>query len=582
MSFRILFGGRPKETETEEPRGNGEAAVIWAQYMQGQNYLDKFNLGSKIETYYRFYEGDQWKYLGQVLQTGGDTYPIYNIIEPTVNLKVATVAMNSMGISFAPQGITSLEERVDANRVCAALEQHFRLLWENFAMDSQIWKYALTAAIAGYAPIYFNSDGSPEAVDGTNLFLADEQESDLQQQPYIIIRERRQASELREMARENGLPKEDIDCIRPDNQTEEQLGDMAKEEVQNEQGDGKCISLLKMWKEKDGTVCFCRTTKLVVFQPTQRVEGLKLYPLVAMSWKARKGSARGRGEVEEMIPNQIEINKNLARRIFAAKTNAFPRMVYDVNSIDNPEALSVVGAPIEVNGSARQIQDMIQYLQPQAISNDVRELSDELISRTQELHNAGDAALGSINPEQASGAAIVAAKTQAEIPLNWQKQAFKQMVEDIGRLWYALTVVYNPNGLHIYGEDENGMPSYQEIGPGELERYKMKLRVDVSSINPVSKLATEQALENFLQGGLINFEEYVDLLDEGSNVPKAKLQDMLKKRQEAQAMQATQAPQLSEMPQAGMETAALPQEMLPQSENAQESQMNTLAAMMGV
>lgn len=195
----------------------------------------------------------------------------------------------------------------------------------------------------------------------------------------------------------------------------------------------------------------------------------------------------------------------------------------------------MVGAPIEVVGSARQVEDMIQYLQPQPISNDVRELSEELISRTQELHQAGDAALGSINPEQASGAAIVAAKNQAEIPLNWQKQAFKQLVEDIGRIWYALTVAYNPNGLEVYGEDEHGLPQYHAISGEQLESLRVNIRVDVSSVNPVSKLATEQALENLLQGGAISFEEYVDLLDEGSNVPKAKLQDMLKKRQPVMA-----------------------------------------------
>ena len=57
-------------------------------------------------------------------------------------------------------------------------------------------------------------------------------------------------------------------------------------------------------------MCAWRSTKTVVYQPETRIEGMTLYPIAGYSWKPKKGSARGEGDVWDKIPNQISINKN--------------------------------------------------------------------------------------------------------------------------------------------------------------------------------------------------------------------------------------------------------------------------------
>ena len=57
-------------------------------------------------------------------------------------------------------------------------------------------------------------------------------------------------------------------------------------------------------------------------------------------------SARGVGECEPLIPNQIEINKTLARRSLIVKRYGYPTAVYDAEKIDNPAALQKVGAVV--------------------------------------------------------------------------------------------------------------------------------------------------------------------------------------------------------------------------------------------
>ena len=460
---------KKQDRETREQREADTLALVWDQYQQGLSYLDRFNVFRTLEDCYRFFEGDQWAFGGQRLQTGGDNYPVLNFIEPTVRHKVATICMNSVGVSFSPAGLTAPEERERSLGVCKAMESHVRLLFENFRLDVELWSYVLHAAIGGLVCVYLDEKGRPETVDQTNLFLGDEQEGDIQRQPYIIIRERRFAEEVRAEARRNGVPDRLVEMILPDEETERSLGEMAKAEIKTRREDGKCTTLLKLWKGEDGDVHFLRCTKDVLTQPEQVVTGLKLYPLATMVWNERKGSARGRGEVWDMIPAQIEVNKNLARRIFASKQSAFPRLAYDQTSLQNPEALNVVGAPIAVDGSVGQVRDLITYLQPQPVSGDAKELGRELISITRELHNAGDAVMGNINPEQASGAAIVAAKNQAEVSLNWQREAYKALVEAIARIWVALTVVYRPNGLTTYLTGDDGEQTPVTISGEELQ-----------------------------------------------------------------------------------------------------------------
>lgn len=552
-----------------------DSTQVWREYERGRDYVDQHGLRQSAENCYNFYEGKQWVYNGESLKTAdGQTPPSYNIIEPTINQKVATVAMQAVSVHFSPQGLMSADELRAAGDACDALSTYIRQLWEEAGMDNALWRYTLSAAIVGYVVVHINDDGRPEEMDGTNVFFADEQELDIQKQPYIIIRERRQVDEVRRIGRDNGLPEDELANILPDEDTDDQLGEMAKTEVEADPGRGKCTVITKLWRDEDGVVCFCSSTRLVMYQPVQRIEGLTRYPIAILRWKERKGSARGRGEVEGMIPAQMEINRLLARRANAIKTGVFPHIVYNGNAMsrDQVKLFNTVGSAIELKGSAQNIRDVIQYLVPPQIGNDAQNLQDELINRSMELRNAGNAALGNINPEQASGAAIVAARSQAEIPLNWQKQAFKQFCEDLGRIWYALIVAYNPNGLEVISADENGS-TYAKIGGDQLRALDAKVRVDVSNTNPVSRLASEQSLYEFMQAGMISFDEFVESLDDDSNIPKAKLEDILQRRAAAQQAQMMQPPE-------GVPMGEMSNIELPPGEMTQERNHNVLQALM--
>lgn len=509
------------------------AVELWDLYQKGIDYMNKITLVSDTDECHRFYSGDQW----YGLKSDGEKMPMFNFIKGIVKYKVAVVAQNSMSAVYSNMG----DKDEIVLQACEALNKHFNKMWELAKMDSLGWRIIKDAAIQGDSYLFSPTADVTETqiIDNVNVILGDEKNSEIQEQPYIIIIERKFVNKVKEEARRYGVNEEDIDLIVSDEDYQNQIGD--KNEVDTEPG--KCTCLLYMYKDNDGIVHFLRGTRTVIYQPDTILQamdadgnaygsGMKRYQLVNFIWEERKGTARGIGEVKQLVPNQLEVNKTLARRSVAIQQNAFGKLAYNEDAIKNPDDLDVVGAKIALSDvSATKVQDMITYLQPISMSADAKNYSDELVAVSRDLAGAGDSAQGSVDPTKASGAAIMAVRDQAALPLNEQLAKYKQFVEDLALLWYDLWVNYNPNGLEIMYEDDEAGEVQAIIDAETLERMKVNVRIDVSKNNPFSKYAQEQSLENLFVSQAITFEEYVEALDDDAAMPKAKLQDIIDKRQ---------------------------------------------------
>lgn len=513
---------------------------IWKKYDRCREYLNQINLVARTEECWRFYLGDQW----HGLESGGERLPLFNIIKGVVRYKTSVVAQNAMIAVYSPMGRTE-----EALAACDTLNMFFRQNWEKGKLDAKLWTVVKRAQIQGESYLFYGTDDmtDPQILSNVNVLFADEQETDIQKQPYILIYERRSVKSVREEAKANNVAEEEIARITSDTHTEYQLG--GRQEAKATDGDdGKCESILFMEKDEDGIVWVARSTKSCVYQPKRKIQatdsegnftgiGLRSYPIVPFVWEEQPNSCRGYSGVRAMIPNQLELNKTLARRSISVKMCAFPKVVYDGNVVTDPAAIDKVGQKVRIqNLSARNISDVISYLNPATMSSDAKALAEDLLSYTRDLEGAGEAATGQIDPEKASGTAILAVKNQSELPLNEYVSRKTQFVEDLAMVWFDMILAYMPNGLTIEDEDESGTIITREIPADILEHLRVNVRVDVSQANPFSKLAREQALERMLEKNWITFEEYVDALDEDSNVPKAKVKEILEKRK-AQAIE---------------------------------------------
>ena len=533
-----------------------EVTDIYRKYEKSHDYIQKKNLIKRTDRCWDMYIGRQWKNL----ETGGEELPIMNMIQPIVKYKVSTIAQSAMTANF-----TDSEGRDELNDIFKLLNVKFAQSWEKSKMDDVKWKMNKYSAVQGdtYA-LFWSKDTKdmPQILQNTSVLLADENQQDIQKQPYIIIRERLSLQSIIEEAKKNGIPESEISMIAVDDDTEDEIQN--KDEVSD-----KVTSYLYMEKDENGVVRMCKSTKTCIYKPMssflstdkrgETAGRLKSYPIVTLVWEPVPNSARGVSEVEKLIPNQIELNKTLARRAVSVRMSAFPRLAYDKSAVVNPKDLLKVGAAIGINGGgAQSINQMISYLSPANTSSDAQALFQDLLLQTKDLDGAGDMALGNINPERTSGEAITAIRDQTQIPLNEQVKINSQFVEDVANLWFDMWTTWDieefqrpavdPLGQEV--TDEMGEPVMERIPMSELEGLKPSVRVDVSEDNRWTRLSEQQALDNLLQQGHITFEEYVELAPENSILPNGKLKKLLERRQaemeEQQAMQ-------EEMPEEQME-----------------------------
>lgn len=506
---------------------------IWQKFEKSKDYEDKKRLLQRTERNWNFFVGNQWKGLNSF----GEELPVLNFIKTIVQYKISSVAQNAMTAYYS-----DMEMRTELSEVYKALNLYWRQCWEKSKMNEMCWRMLKSAAIQGDSYFYWHDGNTlepPQIIPNTSIHFADENIDNIQEQPYIIIEERWSLEEVKKYAKENGVSEEDLKLINSDNETERQLYN--KDEVTD-----KVTVLLYMTRNENGVVETGRSTESVVIEPLEakvnqngvgEIKGnLTVYPVINYVWEALPNTARGVGEVEMLIPNQLELNKTLARRSMAVKMAAYPRLAYDATAVGNPEDLDKVGAPIAVQGgSAQSINQMIAYLNPANISSDALQLSNDLLQTTKDLAGASDYALGNINPEQASGTAIIAVRDQSQVPLNEQVSRFKQFVEDVSLLWVDLWIVFNSDGITFEYEDENGMKIPVTLSQEDLEGLKPTVMIDVSPDNQWTKLAEQQSLDTLLQLGQITLEEYVECTPDNSSVPKGKLHQVMNKRKAQQA-----------------------------------------------
>lgn len=579
-----------------------QSTKFWRRYEKGKDYLDSKNILNRANRNWNFFLGNQW----DGIEADGEDLPFLNLIHPNILRKVTTIYTNRMAVNYS-----DMEGRAELQPVYEALSQMFSAKWEKANEDTLFRRTIKHGAITGDGYQYFPT-GDVEDVQilyNTDILFGNESEPNVQRQPYIIIQERRSVEDVKEMARQNGVSEEDIALIRPDRDTDHIIGNT--EEVENaDSSDTMKVTMIThfekkkepitetVWEDSDdrriGTqiqtgerdvVYVCKCTKNVVIEeerpikgepsPIQKANGkqgraLSLYPIVKFSWEEAPNDARGVSQVEGLIPNQILINKTLARRSMITQLMSYPRMAYDAGMIGNPEDLMKVGVPIEVTGGgAQSVNQAISYLNPASTTGEPKQLTDDLLEITQELSGSGDTTMGNIDLQRVAASAIVAVNDQAQSMHDDTVANMQQSVEDMSVLWVELWQVFSPNGLSVVMKQQvpqpvvdpmtgqpavdpmTGQPQTEmkevempvEITAEQLDQIKPITRIDVTKDNSFTREAQQQVIDGLLEKQLINLEEWCELATDTSPVPKHGLEVILERRKQEQQMQEQQMQQ---------------------------------------
>ena len=510
---------------------------VWELYNKNVMYARKMGFFDDIDRNNNFYNGNQWNGL---LVEGIEPVQ-YNFIKPIVNYKTGIITSNLRAINYNADNTEGTEFRLAAKKVCDLLTQRAARVWENTKMDNKIRKVVKQAAIDSESIMYVYYDEEEknpvcEVLNKVDVFYGNENEPDIQNQPYILVKQRMSIKEAQELAKNEGVSEDKIQYIVGDDDTVDEAGEAAKEEVDN------MITVITKYYVSKGTIWCSKATKYVDITKDEDM-GTTLYPLAHTIWEYKQGSARGESEVKALIPNQIETNKTAMRRLLTAKNISYPQKIYNVDKIDNPDAINTVGGVIEAKGmDVDDVRKVFAITQPAQMGADVEKLQVELISTTRELANASDTATGQVNPEDASGRAILAVQQASQQPLNEQNSNVNDMIEDIARIWLDMWKTHN-EGMELENIQTDPMTGeetvqIEKVPASVLEKLRATIKIDITPKSAYDKYAQEISLENLAQNqNFMNtawLEDFVSLLSSDSTMPKLPLEELIKKRKEAQ------------------------------------------------
>lgn len=514
---------------------------VWALYEKGRNYHRMTNVYTDTDRNYRMYNGNQWH--GAKL---GDVEPVQkNFIKPIVKYKVGVIHDNLYAINYSSQNFENKAFRQEAEKICEMLNKKAARIWEKDKLDFKGRRITKDAAINDEGIVYVNYDIDKqvpvnEIIKKNDIYYGNENDDDIQLQPYILIRKRMPVVNAMEIARAEGLSEEKLLFIIGDNDTFEESGEAAKQEVDN-----MVTVITKMWKE-NGTVHFSMSTRWLDIKK-DKDSGLTYYPVAHFLWEEKEGSARGEGEVRFLIPNQIEVNRTEVRRVLTVKYQAYPQKIVNTDKVANPSAINRVGGVIKTKGSATvdDVAKIISTLPPAQMSPDVKQLQEDLIQVTRELAGAGDIATGQVNPENASGRAILATQQASQSPMTEQKESYKNFIEDLAKIWLDMIIVYSQDGIKLEEETndpQSGQPVIElvDVPQSALQELQAVVKVDITPKGAFDKYAQEQSIENMFQAGMFSAEKlpelktYVKLLDDDSVMPKQKIEEAIKVIEEEQ------------------------------------------------
>ena len=511
---------------------------IWQIYEKHAMYMRNKGYYTSTDQNFKFFNGNQWE--NAIVNKNTELISI-NYIKPIVKYKVGVVTSTNYAVIYSSDNYESQEFRDVTKRASELLTKKIAKIFEINKMDYRIKKAVRKAAINGEIVAYWfwdTKDNIPkmELKSKVDVMYGNENDDDIQCQPYILIKRRSSVINAKEYAKSKGLSDEEILNIHGDNFTQDESGESAKDEVDD------MTTIITFLYKKEGTVYFSESVKYVTITKDQDT-GLSYYPVAHLNWEDCEGNARGAGEVEQHITNQIEVNKTATRRAFIAKTIAYPYKVVNEDMIQNPEALNKVGSTIRIkDGSASDIGNYFRITNPGSISPDIANLQNELITVSRELAGAGDMATGQIKPDEASGKAILAVQRASEQPLNEQSANVLQFIEDIGLIIFDMLKTYSENLIVLNETIDAATGEVTEelitIPQQILESLKLNIKIDVTPKSAFDRYAQEASIENLTQSQLFLpqnqqlLEDYVSLLDDDSTMPKSKLLELIKRRKE--------------------------------------------------
>ena len=562
----------------------GELTTDWQKLLDGRKYNNSLEPGynDSVNLNIEMYNGNQWKNV----ENNGMPTPVFNIIKRAITFFVASITSSKTAIKLEPLEFAEEEEQQtpemqDQQQASDITTGEIANLLEKFKMDNRIRDALFKAATMGdvYSHIWFDMTKKPyggmfgevqgeicfELVNGTNVFLGNPNNPVIatDTQPYVIVTGRDMVKNLKRQAKEF-KKSEESDKVISDSSFQYEAGEMSRIEINSDQDNGKALYMILYTYDPDKDTILASKCTEGAYMYKDVDTGLSGYPVAGFCWEKQENQYHGRALCSDIIPNQIYINRQFAMVMYHLMNAAFPKRIYNADKIAG--ITNMIAGSIGVKGvmPGENIMNYVGQLNPGVMSGEIMKVIDMAITYTKEMLGINDAALGNINPEQASGTAIASTVRQAAIPIENPRSNLYEWIEDIGRI--LVDMMGTNYGTRPIIMKDKGIRQRVDYDFTQLKNLWLNISCEVGPSTYFSMIAQIEMLNNLLSRNdpLFTMIDFLEALP--SDYANDDLLEKVKANLEKQTQQNEQMAQ--QQAQQGME-----QQQMQEGQQMEQEQM---------
>lgn len=500
------------------------AEEVKKSFEKASDFKRQIGLYDTVKVNEDFFIGKQW----EGVESNGLPTPVYNFLKQVVNFTVSTITSDNLRLKATPMPGIGTMPKAKMEKITKIINRYYDYIIERNRITAKLREFLRNAAVDGDGCMYFYFDPTlpngqlvsgdivAEIVQNTRVHFGNPNCRDVQDQPWIIVSQRKLVEDVRWLARnykENGATEiADADAIKADDEIYDNKYDRYT--------DDKVTVLKYFFRNRDTDTIWCMDVVDAGVLRKAYDTKCKMYPFVWLSWDFVQDCYHGQALITGLIPNQKFVNKMFALVGVSQLALAFPKVVFDKTKVKNWDGS--VGTALGVNGN---VDGVAKVIEGASVSPQIVQFMELSMDKTKSLLGATDVAMGDSRPDNTS--AIIALQRAANTPMEMTKQAMYQCVEEMGKIWldimsvkYGVRMVESDlldDGMQSapLGMDLGGLEFVRPFDFAQLKDILVSVQQDAGASSYWSEIANAQTLDNLLMNGHINLGQYLKRMPNG-------------------------------------------------------------------
>lgn len=534
--------------------------TLWNYFKKGLKYQRDNNLDEKWKMCADFVDGKQWP--EPTKKTKNLPRPVINFCDMILNNKKSNILNQNIKILFKPGEMFG--PNVDTAMIGSDIFTRFaEIVKEDLGQSdlddeaqnhagkygTYIYHYYWDSEIIGGMQSKYIGGMRGEIINPKNVFFANPRKKDEQKQEYIQIASIEKVKDVKAEAKKNNIST--WENIVADHEIEEE--EYKDEEVVTvittySRKDGRVI-----WEKSTSTSMVCEATYLnpeinskinLEKEPTNEINEPdkadigsfknEMYPIVVGNHYKVEKSIFGRGEIENIIPNQKALNFNVGLMLLSVQQTAWPKLIAKIGALGKQD---ITNAPGEIlYDYSRENGWGIKNMETPAFNPQAIQLTDKLLELTRTVSGSTEVSTGEVAGANMAASAIIALQNQAKKPIDMLQKSFYRTYKKIAKLYEQFFKMYYTDN-RVFSFEEDGQNYAVEMNGKNFENYEFNATVEIGAGGVFSESLTVNLLESLRNRNTIDDDDLIELYPDSAMPFKAQLKKIRERKAKEMMLQ---------------------------------------------